>query len=501
MNIINIMNFVRGQEPRMECDLLTPVVEGLRLVNQYGYENTVLLQYDALEREDIVSAIRAEATEKTELGIWIELARTLCESVGIEWNGAPGYDWDWHVNPGFLPAYTQEERKKLIDEIMRKFKETFGYYPKSACSWVLDSFSMQYMADAYDVVFFGICREQYGVDAYTLIGGYFNQGYYPSKYNNQCPAQTKENAVKSPLFRLLGPCPIYNYGSNAFYGAPKYADSTVTKGTLPSIEPVWNRGGSAEGIDWFFHNYFDNESLAFSYMQIGQENSFGWDNYKAGLKIQYDKLKKFKEDGTCRVMKMRDTGTWFRDTFPMTPATSLISDSDPGNLGYDHCVWYDCINYRANIMCEHDKLFIRDIYKFDETYTEAYYDTPCKEWSISYDNLPVMEGFLWRNDDIRHPGIYFDGSLTTFTTEKDGDALVVTTNLGTVRFTETRIEITGSGNLSFRMDKEKSDVTFSGNAILGHHKGTDYRVNVTGCLSEDGVISPENGKIVLDMNL
>lgn len=78
--------------------------------------------------------------------------------------------------------------------------------------------------------------------------------------------------------------------------------------------------------------------------------------------------------------------------------------------------WYNCKNYRINFVSEGDCFYIRDIYKFDENYTESCYDTPCKEWSIAYDNLPVMEGHLWRKDDTNRAGIYFEGKY-----KKDGN--------------------------------------------------------------------------------
>ena len=141
MNIVNIMNFVRGCEPRFEIDLVEPVRQELALCRKYDLPNTFLFQYDALVREDLVSIVKG--APKTEVGIWLEMARCLTEKVGIPWRGREGYDWDWYVDPGFLPSYTQEERARLIDEIMRLFKEIFGEYPRSAGSWVIDAFSME----------------------------------------------------------------------------------------------------------------------------------------------------------------------------------------------------------------------------------------------------------------------------------------------------------------------------------------------------------------------
>lgn len=146
-----------------------------------------------------------------ELGVWIEVVRPLVEAVGVEWRGRPGYDWDWYVNPGFLMAYTKEQKEKIIDELMVKFREVFGFYPKTAGSWLLDAYSVEYMKEKYGIVTFGICREQMSVDAYTLWGGPYNQPYYPSKNNILCPAQSAETRIAAPVFRLLGIEPIRGY--------------------------------------------------------------------------------------------------------------------------------------------------------------------------------------------------------------------------------------------------------------------------------------------------
>ena len=63
--IVNIVNFVRGVEPRFEeFDLYTPIVEEIKLNKKYGFENTFLLQYDAMMRQDIVDLFIQEKDEK-----------------------------------------------------------------------------------------------------------------------------------------------------------------------------------------------------------------------------------------------------------------------------------------------------------------------------------------------------------------------------------------------------------------------------------------------------
>lgn len=173
------------------------------MVNEYGLPNTFLLQYDALCDQDFVDLFKEEATKHTELGLWYEIVAPLAEACGIPFRSEKGWKWDWHIIPGFSMAYTPVQREALIDEAMDKFKKTFGYYPKTVASWLIDTHTLNYLAEHYDIKAMAICRDQANTDAYTLLGGYFNQAYYPSKNNIFTPAQTQQMQCSIPVFRLL----------------------------------------------------------------------------------------------------------------------------------------------------------------------------------------------------------------------------------------------------------------------------------------------------------
>ena len=214
MKVINIMNFVRYIDERHEGSIeyqYETTKQELDLVNEFGFENTFLLQYDAVCAESYQKLFKEHATEKTELGLWYEIVEPLTSACGLPYRSENGWKWDWHIIPGFSMGYTPEEREMLIDEAMRKFKEVFGEYPKTVASWIIDTHTINHLAKNYDIDAFAICRDQKNTDAYTLIGGYFNQAYYPSAKNMFTPAQTAELRINTPIFRLLGPCPIHNY--------------------------------------------------------------------------------------------------------------------------------------------------------------------------------------------------------------------------------------------------------------------------------------------------
>lgn len=74
--IMNLVNFVRGCEPRQPWqDLYTPIKEEIAINKSYGFDHTVLLQYDALIRPDMVELMKTELDRHMELGLWFEMGR------------------------------------------------------------------------------------------------------------------------------------------------------------------------------------------------------------------------------------------------------------------------------------------------------------------------------------------------------------------------------------------------------------------------------------------
>ena len=167
---INIVNFVRQTEPRigdgMEEELYRCTATQLSLLNRYGLKGTFLLQYDAMIDPRYQYLLKVRLREGSEIGAWWEITQPHVEAAGLQWRGA--YPWDWHANVGFSTGYSQEERKVLVDVYMEKFREIFGYYPKSVGSWYIDAFTLDYMQREYGIEASCMCRDQYGTDGYTL---------------------------------------------------------------------------------------------------------------------------------------------------------------------------------------------------------------------------------------------------------------------------------------------------------------------------------------------
>lgn len=497
--IMNIVNFVRGIEPRCEMDLYTPVVEQIKYNKKCDVSNTFLLQYDAMLRKDFRDLFLQERDEKMELGVWLENCRDLIETIGLTWRGREGYDWDWFVNVGFLEGYTPAERELIIDEVFRLFKEIFGEYPQVVGSWVMDAYSMDYMCRKYDIKAFCICREQYAVDAYTLWGGYSNGGYYPSKNNMICPAQTEENKIPASVFRMLMADPIYNYDGKRIDGCDVW-----------TLEPAWKCGQDPEITDWYLEVYYETPCLTHAQATTGQENSFGWPLFGEGYCMQIDKLTALAEADVVSLQKLGDTGRWYQENFPMSAPTAQVALKDW--RGNDlKTVWYNCKNYRTNFMLVDGTLLIRDLTKYDDRYEERYLNARCEGYLATYDNLPIVDSRIWSKDG-KICELRFIKQVSGIDVTEDSDTVLrikltfADGTAGNVVLAENGIDFVNCGELYYKwgVPTEETNLAFAGNCLKGSQRGFAYEMPISGnvVVNHEGFLwQPENGKLSLQMDV
>lgn len=509
-NIVNIIHFVRGVEPRdPQIDLFAALEEELKLSRKFGFPATILLQYDALIQEPYQKLLR-EYEDLTEIGLWLEVVQPLTEDSGIPWRGR--YPWDWHTDVGFLIGYEPEERKRLIDTAFKRFREIFGYYPKSAGSWLIDAVSLDYMQKTYGITASCNCKDQFGTDGYTMWGGYYNGAYYPSKQNMFCPAQTKENQIDVPVFRMLGSDPVRQYD----LGMEKDGQYSPTgcQG-VASLEPVYGNSGADESwVEWYMKENFNEKSLSLAYTQAGQENSFGWPAIRDGLTMQFQVFDRLLKEGKIEILTLGESGDWFRAHYKETPAAAICvdegwKDKDQGT------VWYDSKYYRINLFYEKGALWIRDFYLFREDFQEKYLNERETKESCAFYNLPVMDGFRFSSGKIR-AGIYPQAKNPSgrffSETGKEGVVKAGLRDGVCVELSEKSVTVSGPadvfpleirfGDTKDLLIKEVGDKTM----LLGFcgNKTGEYQYCLT--LSsgrfetwESGIkVWPENGKIVFD---
>ncbi|MCD9017321.1 hypothetical protein [Parachryseolinea silvisoli] len=385
--IVNIVNFIRLLEPRdpkiTEDVLYQTVVKQVAILKKYKLPGTFLLQYDALMDGRYQKLLNGLDTTDFEIGAWWEIPQPMVEKAGMKWRGR--YPWDWHADIGFSTGYTPEEREKLVDVYMSDFKSIFGYYPKSVASWFIDAHTLNYLYQKYKIVASANCKDQYGTDGYTLWGGYWNQAYYPSKINSYMPAQTEQNQIPVPVFRMLGSDPVRQYDQ----GLGHARQGVIT------LEPVYgDAGGDATWVNWFFKEFVNGASMEFAYTQAGQENSFTWEGMAKGYEIQMPLIARLRDEKKVRVETLAASGKWFKEHYKLTPATAVtISEDMPGSD--KKTVWFNSRFYRLNLLWESNTLRIRDIHLFNEKLPSIYETQKAASNECSFFTLPFVDGYLW----------------------------------------------------------------------------------------------------------
>ena len=510
LKVMNVVNFIRGCEPRLEMDLVTPVKKQLELLKKTGLKSTFLFQYDALLRKDMTELFDGADKDKTEIGGWFELVRPQVEACGLKWRGRAGYDWDYFAEVDTPMGYGKEERIALVDEFMSKFKATFGYYPKSMGAWAIDAFTLNYMYDKYSIQAFCICREQVGTDGYNFSGGYYAGGYYASKNNLLCPAQTREKQIDVPVFRMLGSDVVKQYYS----GLDENFNPAALQGVV-TLEPVGDGkigGSNPEWVDWFLDVTY-GEALNFAYAQAGQENSFGWERMKS-LDYQFSKIAADAREGRYEVLTLAECGKAFVERFKETPVTTTLALGSFEN-DREGSVWYENKNYRISYYYSKEKFLIRDVYLFDENYRERYLDKILTTHDYAYDNLPFIDGYLFGGDGIQ-AGLYLykDGEEIKFDNLKyreiDDETveILVSADKGEFSFVSSPDGISVAGDGEFALVVKARIYPYvrniSQNGVAFAFNGFEYKIRaLKGVFAPRGnafAIKSENGKITLDFS-
>ncbi len=505
--VVNIYNFIRKshEEPsRFIQDDFDTIRNQIQIARQYGLPTTYALKYDALTDERYQELMKNQIDQLDEISAWWEITREMCEKAGVRFRGTVTEEFDERVNSAYSIGYEPEERKRLVDAYMEEFHQVFGYYPKTIGSWVLDTVTLEYAAEKYGVVAGATCRDQIGTDGFTLWGGYPNGIYYPSRMNENIPAQSAENQLSIPVFRLLGPDPIYNFEQNL---------RDDLHGMVFTLEPAWLTGRDMDWISWMFDNLTEENALGIGYAQVGQENNFLWENIEPGFAPQLELIAKLARDEKIRVETMAKSAQWFRQKYRLTPPMTWQASKD-WNQNHNLSVqWYASNCYRLGFLGENQYLRIRDFFLYREDYCSRYLRHAMTNAKSTFDALPILYPQLWSDLWQERPFIRLvdkHGDEPTggihFYAENETDARAELMNLtegnvlASFQLKPDCLTLYGEYCLAFDLLPVLKEI--NGPYIQMEHEGFSYQFTVeTGTIKKTGPnriqIEPENGQICL----
>lgn len=515
---INVINFLRGVEPRGPMDLFLPLQKQMEISLRLKLPTTWLLQYDALVSGPFVEYLKAHKAKDHEVGIWFEMNEMHCKAAGVEWRGRPGYEWDHLPSVAFTIGYTAEERIKLADTFMAEFKKVWGVYPKSVASWNLDSITMAHLTKKYGVDAYAVCRDQIATDGFTIWGAPI-AGYYPSTTNCWSPALSRKNQISTPVFRMLGQDPVYYFENG--YPMP----GGKRGGGPDTMEPVWPSGRSSIFIKKFLDMIAKAPTLGFAYAQLGQENNFGWPEMEPAYQRQMKALVELRDAGAIHVETMGASGRRFKKAFKETPpqAQVMLQDSFGNTDRVERSIWYQSRFYRANLHLKGDLPYLRDITVYSDDNPQPFLTKATRLHDVEQRMPAVLDGFHWsKTPGSSEPGAggYFmvDGQRLMLHGEpvvrEEGKSLIVELPVSggrklVVRFQEKEISVALLAQqpepltLSFEWDSSKSSlVSVTDKRVSYRWQEFDYAIDADGVAKKSDVgWTVTNGGLPLNLSL
>lgn len=188
---VTVVNPIRGRELWKDKSL-KPIDDQYKVINNLGLKATWLIQDDVIRDKELVAEIK-QFNPNQELGVFLEVSKDLAYKARVYYPT----EIEWYSPKAvFLSAYDLNDRKKLIDEMMKNFKSNFGYLPKSAGAWWIDSYSQQYLENKYKIKIFLICADQKTTDKYGIWGQWWGYPYIPSTTNVLVPGNSKSVVIQ-----------------------------------------------------------------------------------------------------------------------------------------------------------------------------------------------------------------------------------------------------------------------------------------------------------------
>lgn len=317
---------------------------------------TLLLQYDVFKDQEVTRVLQS-LKQPNELGLFLEVSEDLATDSFVPYLMGVG-DWA-RPDKVFFSGYEVSERKRMIDRLIRSFKTTFGYMPKSVGAWYIDPVTLTYLEEKYGVAAALMVADQYSTDTYHLWGQYFGFPYFPSRNNTLMPAQTTVNKLTTVISQWALRDPYLSYGVGA-----------------------WSSTYSLQANDYQGHHQLDTEYFKNLFSLYASANDQKLSQVTVGLEVgqepeylpelerQVDFINTEKQQGNIAVVTMGEFADLFREKYQrLSPTATFLQKNDTGQQTF----WYMSPWYRVNLILEDGKLFIRDLRVYDENIKERDY--------------------------------------------------------------------------------------------------------------------------------
>ena len=393
------------------------------------------LRYDALTNEKFMDLLNKKPQRHT-LGLLLEVTPQLAGDSGIRSNIPEQANWS-EARYAFLVGYEIGERKQILDHLFALFHKQFGYYPAFTSSWMIDSWSLDYIRTKYGVRVHEITKEQFETDGYTLYGGIFNLPFFPSQKHPLLPgigADTLDVMILRQTVSDLNK----NYGSAKSWFTSQPNDYLSQK---PPVDFAYFQGLISE---------IQSQDEPTKVVVLGLENSTEWASYQNEFLKQLDFIKELSAKNEIKLISAYDLYQSFNKNYSRISARFLKTAGFPesGKL------WYFGKNYRVLIEIWDGLPVLTDLRLFlniADPYTSLKADSSQAYWLVPYAIDSSQQFIAPENDRSPYRGqpVRVDEFVSRFgislaaakinRLEDKTDELILTTGEGEIKLTDTEI--------------------------------------------------------------
>jgi len=268
-----------------------------RIAHENGLRTTIQMTYASLFNEQAI-AIAKEHHEKFGDEIGSTFLGLQCREFREKFKSKELAIW----------LFSMPDKRKIVDEVLGKFKQVFGFYPTSTGSYYMDAELVNYIKEKYPMIKVAVatCWEE-GPKAfwnannswYTIFDGGPWNPWVPSKRNIHCPASDEDDDIgivaiphisRDLMAVFDGPGSYYGTHPQNILRGMVYED-----GQLPYFENIVDQYRS-------MHKY--NRGYSYNMMFVGP----GWMSKNGRWEADYEFLLKSYEDGMAYYGQLKKDG-------------------------------------------------------------------------------------------------------------------------------------------------------------------------------------------------
>lgn len=337
---LTLVNPVRSRELWHDKSL-SSIDNQYRAIQKNGFPATWLVQYDVLLDRELLEKINSFDSLQ-EKGVFLEVSKELTDEARVLY---PIYTPWFKPNAVFLSGYSQSERRSLIDSLFNKFKQQFGSYPKSVGAWWIDSYSLEYLKQKYQIGSALIVADQQTTDNYGVWGQWWGVPYYPSKANILVPASSMENKQGVVVLQWAQRDPLRAYG----------AGPAISNYSLQANDYI-RQGETTDYFKQISESFLSCENKL-GQITVGLETGIE----SIGFIGEYEnQLEYLKTRPNLKAVTMSQFADAFTKAYPQFPKTTTIS--------YSGSIWHLTPQKRKNNKLN-DSIFYAQNNSFSDYFT------------------------------------------------------------------------------------------------------------------------------------